>query len=135
MIEKSLIYRGCFRHRGFSQLCDDCSNSARAAMVEIIIQQERRIDALEKQWEERLNGNLDTEYNRATLRGEIETLRDPRNPPSRATIASVIKGGPVTPSTGSNRSVGEREDSVGRRRRRQEFDSLGILHEEGGDQR
>lgn len=122
------IYIGCYMHHGeFQPTCLDCGICARGIMSEIIVQLETRVTELEKKWEERLNGNLDHEYNRVSVRREVY-------PTDRVdTTGSQSSGSDATPATG-DRGVGEREDSVGRRRRRQEFDRLGILHEEGGNQ-
>lgn len=134
---KELVYHGCFKHgnRGqphFDPLCNDCGIAARAAMVELMLQQERRITELEKNWEERLNGNFDTEYNSYSVRGEIATLVDNITP--RIDPASVIQSGSDATSATGDRRIREWEDPVGRSRRRQIFDGIGILHEEGGDQ-
>ena len=47
---------------------------------------------------------------------------------------SPIESGPDATPDRSDREPGEREDSVGRRRRRQIFDGSGILHEEGSSE-
>ena len=145
---KELIYRGCYKHGGrarYNPLCENCRNSAMAAIVELMLQQERRITELEKKWEERLNGNfkqdsfefgspesigINTEYNKVAVVGEPGSLL---NLISRSDVASVIQSPVVPTSAGSDQQPVEREDSVGRRRRREIFDNLGILHDEGGD--
>lgn len=131
---KDDIYHGCNIHSitEFNSMCQHCNERARQVMVNHLVRLEARVALIEKKWEERLNGNIDTEYNRYSVRGEIGTLADLISP--RIDPTSVIKSGSdATPATG-NRGTGEREDSVGRRRRRQIFDGSGILHEEGGNQ-
>ena len=105
-----------------------------------------------------IRDSWDTTHNQVTVRGEAAIIqhdieqqklinshagrlgifRGPDVEEDRAIYigpVSTQSSGSATPSDGSDRPVIEREDSVGRRRRRQEYDSLGILHEEGGDQR
>jgi|SRR5688572_3144957 len=97
---------------------------------------------------EEVTDEIDTEYNQVTVRGEAAIIQYDIEQEQLITGQAIrlgyfkgpisgtgtVPSGPVAPSDGSDRPAVEREDSVGRRRRRQEYDSLGILHEEGGDQ-
>ena len=51
-IDKNLIYGGCYRHHdrvraGYNPYCQDCVSAAIAAIIELIIQQEQRIELIE----------------------------------------------------------------------------------------
>lgn len=69
------------------------------------------------------------DYNEYTVRGEPESLIDRT---TRVDPRSIIQSPTDASPTGGDREPGQREDSVGRSRRREIFDGLGILHEEGG---
>ena len=151
------VFYGCQRHAdAYYSGCENC-------LISTVTRLTDEVERLEKQWEERLNGNfeqdrftiigdsgesIDTEYNRGTFRTEAAIVQydveQEKLTVDQARRLGYLKGpisgigiepsGPLSTPVDSNRPVGEREDSVGRRRRRQEFDGLGILPEEGGDQ-
>ena len=118
-------------------------------------EQEVRIQKLEqllnKELTEARRGvtdEFDTEANKVTVRGEAAIIQHDIDQ-SQLTVdqairlgyikgpvstTGIVEGGALPTPIGSDRPAVEREDSVGRRRRRQEYDGLGVLHEEGGDQ-
>jgi len=133
------VTSGCIWHDRIDWDCRKCLEFALANLCDAINDINTKLEVTDE---------IDKTHNQVTVRGEAAIIQHDIEQ-SQLTVDQAIRlgyikgpiggtrtesSGPVTPSDGSDRSVVEREDSVGRRRRRQEYDSLGILHEEGGDQ-
>lgn len=122
------IKSGCLHHDPINWDCNLCMELAFAHLCDAI-------NELNMKWEERQNEIIKT--NRAAFEKELGIIRGPDVEEDRFIDLGplgVIEGRVDASSDRGDREPGQREDSVGRRRRRQIFDGSGILHEEGSSE-